>query len=58
MRTIGVNETCITILEDIYTGAAARVHMDNQVWNTNTEECEAWQPNVPQIIYSNKLAGL
>ena len=31
MRTIGINETYITILEDIYTGATARVHMDNQV---------------------------
>ena len=28
---MGVNETYITILEDIYTGATARVHMDNQV---------------------------
>ena len=30
-RTIGINEAYITILEDIYTGAAARVHMDNQI---------------------------
>ena len=25
-RTIGINETCITILEDIFTGTSARVH--------------------------------
>ena len=31
MRSIGINETYITILEDTYTGATARVHMDNQV---------------------------
>ena len=31
LRSIGINETYITILEDIYTGATGRVHMDNQV---------------------------
>ena len=32
MRTIGINETYGTILEDIYTGTTVRVHnMDNQV---------------------------
>ena len=31
LRSIGINETYITILEDIYTGATARVHMDSQV---------------------------
>ena len=31
LRSIGINEAYITILEDIYTGATARVHMDNQV---------------------------
>ena len=31
MRSIGINESYITILKDIYTDAAARVHMDNQV---------------------------
>ena len=31
MRSIGINETYITILEDNYTGASARVHMDNEV---------------------------
>ena len=30
LRSIG-NETFITILEDIYTGVTARVHMDDQV---------------------------
>ena len=30
LRSIGIKETYITILDDIYTGAAARVHMDNQ----------------------------
>ena len=31
LRSIGINETYITFLEDIYTGATVRVHMDNQV---------------------------
>ena len=31
MRSIGINETYITILEDTYTGASARVHMGSQV---------------------------
>ena len=31
LRSIGINETYITILENIYTGASARVHMDNKV---------------------------
>ena len=31
MRSLGINGTCIVILEDIYTGATARAHLDNQV---------------------------
>ena len=31
LRSIGINETYITILEDTYTGATARIHMDSQV---------------------------
>ena len=31
LRSIGINETYITILEDTYTGATARVQMDSQV---------------------------
>ena len=31
MKSIGINETYITLLEDAYTGATARVHMDSQV---------------------------
>ena len=33
LKSIGMNETYVTILEDIYTGATARVphNMDNQV---------------------------
>ena len=31
LRSIGIYETYITILEYAYTGATARVHMDNQV---------------------------
>ena len=31
LRSIGINETYITILEDTYTGATAGVHMDSQV---------------------------
>ena len=31
LRSTGINETYITILENIYTGATGRVHMDNQV---------------------------
>ena len=31
MRSIGINETYVAILEDIYTGATARVHTDTQV---------------------------
>ena len=30
-RAVGINETFITIVEDIYTGTTARVHTDNQV---------------------------
>ena len=32
LRLVGINETYIIVLEYIYTGAIARVHMDNQVW--------------------------
>ena len=31
LRTIGINEAYITILEDIHTGATARAHVDNQI---------------------------
>ena len=31
LRSIGIDETYITILEDNYTGATASVHMNNQV---------------------------
>ena len=31
MRSLGINKTYITSLEDTYTGATARVHMDSQV---------------------------
>ena len=31
MGSIGINGTCITFLEGIYTGATARLYMDNQV---------------------------
>ena len=31
LRSIDINETYITILEDTYTGATTRVHMDSQV---------------------------
>ena len=31
MRSICINETYISILEDTYTGATARVHIDSQV---------------------------
>ena len=31
LRSIGINETYITILEDTYTGATAKVRKDNQV---------------------------
>ena len=31
MRSIGIKETYIIILADIYTGATARVHVGNQV---------------------------
>ena len=31
LRTKGKDKTYITILEEIFTGATARVHMDNQV---------------------------
>ena len=31
LGSIGINDTNITVLEDTYTGAIARVHMDNQV---------------------------
>ena len=29
LRTTGINEAYITVLEDIYTGATTKVHMDN-----------------------------
>ena len=31
LRTIRTNETCTTVLEDMYTRATAKVHVDNQV---------------------------
>ena len=31
LRTIGTLDTYVTVLEDMYTGASARVHMDNEV---------------------------
>ena len=31
LRSIGTHETYVTILEDIYTGAAARVHTDIKI---------------------------
>ena len=31
LKAIGINETFISITEDVYTGATARVHIDNQV---------------------------
>ena len=31
LRSIGINETYTTVLEDTYTGATARVNMDSQV---------------------------
>ena len=36
LRTKGINETSFTILQDIYTGGTARIHIYNQVSNTNT----------------------
>ena len=37
LRTIGKNETYSTVLEYIFTGATARVHMNEQI--PNTERC-------------------
>ena len=31
LRTVGINKSNITILEDVYTGATARIHLDNQI---------------------------
>ena len=60
LRSIGVNETYIAILEDTYTGTTARVCMDNQV----SEEIpiltgmsrETHFP--PPIIHSNNSGGV
>ena len=58
-RSIGINETYITILEDTYTGATPRVHIDSRLRrNTNTKSREAGRPNFPQIIHSNNSGGV
>ena len=46
LRSIGINETYITILEDT---SLRR--------NTNTKRCEAGRLNFPQIIHSNNSGG-
>ena len=48
-RSIGISEICITILDDIYTGATERVHVDSLRRNTNTKRREAGRPSFPQI---------
>ena len=59
LKTIGINETYMTILVDIYTGATARVHMDNQV----SEEIPMLRgvrqgdPIPFQFIHSNNSGG-
>ena len=61
LRSIVIIETYITILEDTYTGATAKVYMDNQLSlrrNTNIKRHEAGRPNFPQIIHSNNSGGV
>ena len=40
---MGINETYITVLENIFTGATARVNMDNQVSENNNTESNGKQ---------------
>ena len=60
MRSIGINENYITILGDTYTGATARVHMDNKV----SEEIPILRgmrqgdPISPQILHSSNTGGV
>ena len=55
LRSTGINETFITILEDTYTRATARVHMDNQI----SEEIPILRgvKQGDQIIHSNNSGG-
>ena len=46
LRSIGIYETYITFLEDIYTGASARVYMDNQV----SEDIPIQDPVSPKLF--------
>ena len=59
LRSIGINETYITILEDTYTGATTRVHVDSQV----SEEIPILRgvrqghPIPPQVTHTNNSGG-
>ena len=52
--TIGINETYITIIEEIYTGVTARVYMDNEVTENITllRGPRQEDPISPQTIHS------
>ena len=62
LSSIGINETYITILEDIYTGATASVHMDNQISEEIPILSGVRQGGpinyFPQIIHSNNSGGV
>ena len=60
LSSIDINETYITILENIYTGVTTRVHVDNQISekSTNTKRREPGGPNFPQIIPSNNSGSV
>ena len=53
LRKINVNETYVKILENIYKGATARVHLDNHVFRTicNRNRCATGGSNITKVIY-------
>ena len=59
LRSIRINETYITILEDTYTGATARVHIDSQASEEIPilRDVRQGDPNFPLIIHNNNSGG-
>ena len=52
LRSIGINETYFTIVEDIYTGTTAGVHVDNKVSEDKPIQRGVRQgdPNSPKLF--------
>ena len=55
LRSIGINETYITILQDTYTGTYRQSSLRR---NTSSKRRKAGRHNFPQIIHSNNLGAI